>query len=104
MSNRFIAIILIYLFSIAGALAQETVIGEGRVSIAAGDAAAVRNAAKQEALRDASLKAILDATAIDASENKYAQIVADLAKQLRDVRVLEERREGADFVTRIEVT
>lgn len=84
------------------ALAQNTVIGEGRTPLGAGDARAIRNAAKQEALRDAVIKAIKDATALDASDSRHAAIVNEVAKQLRDVRVREEIQEGADFVTRIE--
>lgn len=83
-------------------LAQNTVIGEGRTPAGAGDARSIRNAAKQEALRDAVVKAIKDATALDASDMRYAPIVNEIAKQLRDVRVREEIQEGADFVTRIE--
>ena len=86
----------------APALAQNTVIGEGRSPLGAGDARAIRNAAKQEALRDAVMKAIKDATALDASDSRHAAIVNEIAKQLRDVRVREEIQEGADFVTRIE--
>lgn len=84
------------------ALAQNTVIGEGRTPVGAGDAASIRNAAKQEALRDAVIKAIKDATALDASDSRHAAIVHEVAKQLREVRVIEEVREGADFVTRID--
>ena len=84
------------------ALSQNTVIGEGRTPVGAGDATSIRNAAKQEAIRDAVIKAIKDATALDASDNRHAPIVNEVAKQLRDVRVREEVREGADFVTRIE--
>ena len=82
--------------------AQSTVFGEGRTPMGAGDASSIRNAAKQEALRDAVVKAIKDATALDASDPRFASIVNEVAKQLRDVQVREERREGADFVTRIE--
>ncbi len=82
--------------------AQNTVIGEGRTPVGAGDASAIRNAAKQEALRDAVIKAIKDATALDASDGRHAAIINEVAKQLRDVRVIEEVREGADFVTRID--
>lgn len=81
---------------------DNTVFGEGRTPLGAGDAAAIRNAAKQEALRDAVVKAIKDATALDASDPRFAPIVNEVAKQLRDVQVREERREGSDFVTRIE--
>lgn len=84
------------------ALAQSTVFGEGRTPIGAGDAAAIRNAAKQEAMRDAVVKAIKDSTALDASAPKFAPIVNEVAKQLRDVKVKEEVREGNDFVARIE--
>lgn len=86
----------------APALAQSSVFGEGRTPLNAGDAASIRNAAKQEAIRDAVVKAIKDATALDASDPRFAAIVNEVAKQLRDVQVQEERREGADFVTRIE--
>ncbi|MEI7456599.1 MAG: hypothetical protein WCK93_07705 [Nitrosomonadales bacterium] len=84
------------------ATAQETVFGEGRTSLGAGDASAIRNAAKQDAIRDAVIKAIKDATALDASDARFATIVNEVAKQLRDVKVQEERKEGADYVTRIE--
>ncbi|MFA6970546.1 MAG: hypothetical protein WC208_04005 [Gallionella sp.] len=84
------------------AVAQDTVFGEGRTSLGAGDASAIRNAAKQDAIRDAVIKAIKDATALDASDPRFAAIVNEVAKQLRDVKVQEERKEGADFVTRIE--
>jgi hypothetical protein len=83
-------------------MAQSTVFGEGRTPMGAGDAASIRNAAKQEALRDAVIKGIKDATALDASDPRFAPIVDEVAKQLRDVQVREERREGSDFVTRIE--
>lgn len=86
----------------APAMAQDTVFGEGRAPIGAGDAASIRNAAKQDAMRDAVIKAIKDATALDASDPRFASIVNEVAKQLRDVHVREERREGSDFVTRIE--
>lgn len=82
--------------------AQSTVFGEGRTPVAAGDASSIRNAAKQEAIRDAVVKAIKDATALDASDPRFATIVNEVAKQLREVKVIEERREGADFVTRVE--
>ena len=88
--------------TVAPVFAQDTIFGEGRTPLTAGDAASIRNAAKQEALRDAVVKAIKDATALDASDPRFAPIVAEVAKQLRDVQVREERREGADFVTRIE--
>jgi hypothetical protein len=84
------------------ALAADTVFGEGRTPMGSGDAAAIRNAAKQEALRDAVVKAIKDATALDASDPRHAAIINEVAKQLRDVQIREERREGTDFVTRIE--
>ncbi len=88
----------------AQAQAQSTIFGEGRSPVGAGDAAAIRNAAKQDAIRDAVIKGIKDATALDASDPvKYGAIVNEVAKQLRDVKVTEERREGSDFVTRIEV-
>lgn len=83
-------------------IAQNSVIGEGRTPVGAGDASFIRNAAKQEALRDAVVKAIKDATALDASDSQFAAIVNEVAKQLRDVRVIEEIREGSDFVTRID--
>lgn len=84
--------------------AQTTIFGEGRAPIGAGDASAIRNSAKQDAIRDAVIKGIKDATALDASDPvKFGAIVNEVAKQLRDVKVSEERREGADFVTRIEV-
>ena len=97
-----ISLALAAIFIAAPAIAQNMVIGEGRTAIGAGDASSIRNAAKQEALRDAVIKAIKDATALDASDSRYAAIVNELAKQLRDVRVREEVREGADFVTRVE--
>jgi hypothetical protein len=84
------------------AIAQDTVFGEGRTPLGAGDASAIRNAAKQDAIRDAVIKAIKDATALDASDPRFAGIINEVAKQLRDVKVQEERKEGADFVTRIE--
>jgi hypothetical protein len=84
------------------AQANSTVFGEGRVTIGAGEAAAVRSAARQEALRDAVLKGIKDATALDASAAAFAPIVNEVAKQLRDVQVREQRVEGADFVVRVE--
>ena len=86
------------------AFAQSTVFGEGRTPIGAGDASSVRNAAKQEAMRDAVVKAIKDATAINASDPKFAAIVNEVAKQLRDVKIKEEVREGSDFVTRVEAS
>lgn len=86
------------------AFAQSTIFGEGRTPLGAGDAASIRNAAKQEALRDAVIKGIKDATALDASDPRFASIVNEVAKQLRDVQVREERREGSDFVTRIEAS
>ena len=79
-----------------------TVFGEGRVSVGAGDAMSIRNAAKQEAIRDAVVKAIKDATALNAADPRFAPIINEVAKQLRDVEIREERREGAEFVTRIE--
>jgi hypothetical protein len=91
------------LTSLSGTVqAQSTVFGEGRTPVGAGDALAIRNAAKQDALRDAVIKAIKDATALDASDPRYGSIISEVAKQLRDVQVREERREGGDFVTRIE--
>ena len=85
------------------AQANNTVFGEGRVTIGAGEAAAVRSAARQEALRDAVLKGIKDATALDASAAAFAPIVNEVAKQLRDVQVREqhawrERRGGYSAV------
>lgn len=59
-------------FAATPAMSQNMVIGEGRTAIGAGDAASIRNAAKQEALRDAVVKAIKDATALDASDSQYA--------------------------------
>jgi len=86
------------------AIAQSTVFGEGRAPIGAGDAAAIRNASKQDAIRDAVIKGIKDATALDASDPiKFGAIVNEVAKQLRNVKVVEERREGSEFVTKIEV-
>jgi hypothetical protein len=82
--------------------APTTLFGEGRTPLGAGDAASVRNAAKQEAIRDAVVKGIKDATALDASDPRFASIIDEVAKQLRDVQVREERREGSDLVTRIE--
>lgn len=90
------------IFGSTATLAQETVFGEGRVTIGAGDSASVRNAAKQEAMRDAVIQAIKDATALDAGDPKFGTIVDSIAKQLRDVRVRDERREGPEFVTRVE--
>ena len=84
------------------AFAQNSVVGEGRTPVGAGDATFIRNAAKQEALRDAVIKAIKDATALNADDSRFAPIVNEVAKQLRDVRVIEEVREGSDFVTRID--
>lgn len=101
-SLQAISVALAATFAAVPALAENMVMGEGRTAIGAGDASAIRNAAKQEALRDAVIKAIKDATALDASDSSYAAIVNEVAKQLRDVRVREEVREGADFVTRIE--
>lgn len=103
--KKFNQLALITLISTAfavPAIAQNTVMGEGRTPMGAGDAASIRNAAKQEALRDAVVKAIKDATALDASDPKHAGIINEVAKQLRDVRVKEEVREGSDFVTRVE--
>lgn len=98
-----LSLALTTLFAPAGsALAQSTVFGEGRAPIVAGEAASIRQAARQEAMRDAVIKAIKDATALDASDPRFAPIVSEVAKQLRDVQVREERREGQDFVTRVE--
>lgn len=96
--------VLVATFATTSAIAQNTVFGEGRTPIGAGEASAVRNAAKQEAMRDAVVKAIKDATAINADDPKFAAIVNEVAKQLRDVKIKEEIREGNDFVTRVEVS
>lgn len=101
-SQKAIGLMLSTTLAATPAMAQNLAMGEGCTAIGAGDAASIRNAAKQEALRDAVVKAIKDATALDASDIRHAAIVNEVAKQLRDVRVLEEVREGADFVTRIE--
>jgi hypothetical protein len=85
------------------ALADDAIFGEGRSPLAAGDAAAVRGAAKREALHDAVLKAIKDATALDASADKFAPIVDEVAKQVRDVKIVSEDAVGSEFVTRVEV-
>jgi hypothetical protein len=82
------------------AFADEGVIGVGRAPLSAGDASAVRAAAKQAAVRDAVLSAIRDATALDASDSKFAATVDDIAKQLRDVKV-DEQREGDELVTQV---
>ncbi len=109
MKNKFSKILtncvaaLIFAFATQSSFA-DTVFGEGRTPLTAGDAASIRNAAKQAAMRDAVIQAIKDATALDASDPKFAPIVNEVAKQLRDVQVKEERREGGDFVTKIEVT
>lgn len=97
------AIVLTFGLLSGNALAQNLVIGEGRSPMGGGDASFIRSAAKQEAIRDAVVKAIKDATALDASNPKYASIVNEVAKQIRDLKVKEETREGNDFVTRIEV-
>lgn len=55
------------------AFAQNSVVGEGRAPVGAGDAGFIRNAAKQEALRDAVIKAIKDATALDASDGRFVR-------------------------------
>ena len=60
--------VLVATFATTSAIAQNTVFGEGRTPIGAGEASAVRNAAKQEAMRDAVVKAIKDATAINADD------------------------------------
>jgi hypothetical protein len=86
------------------ATAEDAVIGEGRAPLGSGNAAAIRGAAKQEAVRDAVLKAIKDATALDASEDRFAPIVGEVAKQMRNVKVTSEESVGNEFVTRIEVT
>lgn len=89
----------------AGAVANadDAVIGEGRAPMGAGNAANIRGAAKQEAVRDAVLKAIKDATALDASEERFAPIVAEVAKQMRDIRVTSEEAVGSEFITRVAV-
>jgi hypothetical protein len=87
----------------AGASADDAVIGEGRAPLGAGTASAIRGAAKQDAVRDAVLKAIKDATALDASDDRFAPIVAEVAKQMRDIRVTSEESVGAEFVTRVAV-
>ncbi len=87
----------------AGAHADDAVIGEGRAPLGAGNAGAIRGAAKQEAVRDAVLKAIKDATALDASADRYAPIVAEVAKQMRDIRVTSEESIGNELVTRVAV-
>ncbi|GGY13873.1 hypothetical protein GJV26_18820 [Massilia dura] len=81
----------------------DTVIGEGRAPLGAGNASAVRNVAKQEAVRDAVLKAIKDATALDASGDRFAGIVGEVAKQVQDIRVMSEEAVGNDFLTRVQV-
>lgn len=83
--------------------ADEAVIGEGRAPMGAGNASAIRGAAKQDAIRDAVLKAIKDATALDASDERFAPIVTEIAKQMRDVRVTSEEAVGSEFVTRVSV-
>lgn len=88
----------------ATAAADDAVLGEGRAPLGSGNSAAIRGAAKQEALRDAVLKAIKDATALDASDDRYAPIVNEVAKQMRDARVASEETIGNEFVTRVEVT
>jgi hypothetical protein len=85
------------------ARADEAVIGEGRAPLGAGNASAIRGAAKQEAVRDAVLKAIKDATALDASEERFAPIVTEIAKQMRDIQVTSEESVGSEFVTRVQV-
>lgn len=87
----------------AGAQADEAVIGEGHAPLGAGTASAIRNAAKQDAVRDAVLKAIKDATALDASEERFAPIVAEVAKQMRDIRVTSEEAVAGEFVVRVAV-
>ncbi len=83
--------------------ADESVIGEGRSPIGAGNAASIRGVAKQEAVRDAVLKAIKDATALDASDDKFAGIVNEVAKQTKSIKVIEEEAVGPEFVTKVEV-
>lgn len=83
--------------------ADDSVIGEGRAPLGAGTASAIRGAAKQDAVRDAVLKAIKDATALDASDDRFAAIVAEVSKQMRDIRVTSEESVGSEFVTRVSV-
>lgn len=91
--------------ALAGAArADDAVIGEGRAPLGAGNASAIRGAAKQDAVRDAVLKAIKDATALDASDERFAPIVTEVAKQMRDVRVTSEESVGGEFVTRVQVS
>jgi hypothetical protein len=85
-------------------LAQDSVIGEGRAPMGAGTPAAIRGAAKQEAVRDATLKAIKDATALDASADKFSGIVTEIAKQVRNTKMLSEDAVGNEFVTRVELS
>jgi hypothetical protein len=87
-------------FAASSASADDGVIGVGRAPLSAGDASVVRAAAKQAAIRDAVISAIRDATALDASDPKFATIVDDIAKQLRDVKV-DEQREGDELVTHV---
>jgi len=89
--------------AMAAANADDSVIGEGRAPLGAGTASAIRGAAKQDAVRDAVLKAIKDATALDASDDRFAPIVAEVSKQMRDIRVTSEETVGGDFVTRVAV-
>jgi hypothetical protein len=86
------------------AAGQELVVGEGRAALGSGTSAEIRAAAKQEAVRDAVLKAIKDATALDASNPKFAPLVDEIAKQSRDVRVDSEASAGSEFVTRVQVS
>lgn len=101
--NKKFLLASIVLASLNAHAADELVIGEGRSPIGAGNAAAIRGAAKQEAVRDAVLKAIKDATALDASDDKFAGIVNEVAKQTKSVKVLEETAIGPEFVTKVEV-
>lgn len=101
--NKKFVVAAILLASLNSYAADELVIGEGRSPIGAGNAASIRGAAKQEAIRDAVLKAIKDATALDASDEKFAAIVNEVAKQSKSVKVLEETAVGPEFVTKVEV-
>lgn len=83
--------------------ADDSIIGEGRTPLGSGDPAAIRGAAKLEAVRDAVLKAIKDATALDASADRFAPIVSEVAKQVRNIKVTSEDKVGNEFVTRVEV-
>lgn len=87
----------------AAAAADDSIVGEGRAPLGSGTSAAIRGAAKQEAVRDAVLKAIKDATALDASQDRFAPIVSEVAKQVRNIKVTGEETIGSEFVTRVEV-